>query len=155
MTDWDGMSEDEIRRRLDEAFARIRAVGEAQEHVWLEQKFAESPDVFAWPPAPNTAHPSFERQSSFVRGLIAEGKHTVLLAPPPRRARFYAVDDEVDFDMPDPIRLEVRRCWALAPWSGRPYVYMWRVGVESKSNRWVAGDSWAEHPPAGQEWRAR
>lgn len=147
--------EDELRR-LDEALARLKAVADAEHHVHLEQVFAESPDA-VWPPAPNTAHPSFERQADVVRQLIERGEHTVLLPAPMRPlARWLADPDPPEgFLPPELIRLEVRRCMGLAPWSGRPYVYMWRVAVERSTNRWVAGDSWAEYPPAGQEWRAR
>lgn len=149
---------DDELRRLDEALARLKAVADAEHHIHLEQMFSASRD-HSWPPAPNTAHPSFERQASGVRQLIERGEHTVLLPPPMRPLARWLADPNPpameDFMPPELVRLDVRRCFALAPWTERPFVYMWRVAVESSTNRWVAGDSWAEHPPPGQEWRAR
>jgi hypothetical protein len=146
---------DDEMRRLDEALARLKAVADAEHHVHLEQMFSASQD-HSWPPAPNTAHPSFERQAPFVRDMIARDECRVLLPAPGKPLwRLVTEPDTVPEMPPDPIVLDVRRCWSLAPWTERPYVYMWRVGVEASTNRWVAGDSWAEHPPPGQEWRAR
>ena len=149
MTDWDGMSEDEIRRRLDEAFARIRAVGEAQEHVWLEQKFAESPE-HAWPPMPGTAHPSLERMAAGVRGLMARGEHTVHYHVP-RPLKIWQEDTEVDpFGAPDPLRvLNVHKVASAAPWTERPYRYAWRVAV-GDGGRWIAAEEVEVQPMYGR-----
>lgn len=147
---------DDVERQLEEALARLKAVADAEHHVHLEQMFDASQD-HSWPPAPNTAHPSFERQARFVRDLIAQGKHRVLL-PAPMKAMWRRIaepEQQVPDLPPDPIVLDVQRCFALAPWTEWPYVYMWRVAVEQSTNRWVAGDSWVEHPPPGQDWRAR
>lgn len=154
---WEGMSEGEVQAHLARVRSRLDVAAKREERERFEQAMAGA-DEHVWPPAPNTAHPSFERKARFVRELIDRDEYRVLI-PAPMKARFLAVDDpapEMSVEMPsDPIALEVRRCWALAPWSGRPFVYMWRVAVEASTNRWVAGDSWAEHPPLGQEWRAR
>lgn len=147
---------DDIERRLDEALARLHAVADAEHHVHLEQLFDASQD-HSWPPAPNTAHPSFERQARSVRDMIARDEYRVLL-PAPMKAMWRRISEPepvVPEMPPDPIVLDIQKAAALAPWTGRPYVYMWRVAVEQATHRWVAGDSWVEYPPAGQEWRAR
>lgn len=148
MTDWDGMSEDEIQRRLDEAFARIRAVGEAQEHVWLEQKFAESPD-HAWPPMPGTAHPSLDRMAAGVRRLMARGEHTVHYHVP--RPMKWTIDTEADVSADvDPLGvLQVERVAAAAPWTEWPYRYVWRVAV-GDGGRWIAADDVQVQPMNGR-----
>lgn len=157
MTDrwWDGKSEEEIDAHLK----RVRARAEAQHVAELEAALAATSEEFAWPPAPNTAHPSFARQAAFVRELMERGQYTILLAVErPLSARLVLHDDSAE------VMAEAHRHTTLlvqlamtshAPWTERPYIYMWRVAVEQSTNRWVAGDSWVEHPPPGQEWRAR
>lgn len=149
MTDWDGMSEEGARRRLDEAFTRLRAVAAAEEHVLLEQVAASTPD-FSWPPAPNTVHPWMASKADFVRGLMAKGEYRVLLAAPRKPLYRFISEPEQDpstlAPADDVLHLDVRRCMGAAPFVGDPFVYVWKVAVD-KYNRWVAGESRPEYMP--------
>lgn len=152
---WEGKSEDEIQAYLAEIqayLAEVRARLEAQHVAELEATLAATTEEFSWPPMPNTAHPSFERQARFVRELMDRGRNTILLAVEQPMFRRLVMDPSVEV-MAEAHRqtmLQVERAvTSLAPWTERPYVYMWRVAVESSTNRWVAGNSWVEHPPPG------
>lgn len=149
---WLGKSEEEIQAHL----RRARDRAEAQHVAELEAALAATTEESSWPPMPNTAHPSFDRQARFVRQLMDRGEHTVLLPLSKPLSRLLVDPPEAWDVMPSHIMLQVERVLSpLAPWTERPYVYMWRVAVEQSTNRWVAGDAWVEHPPPGQEWRAR
>lgn len=154
MTDrwWDGKSEEESQAHLK----RVRARAEAEHFAELEAALSATTEEHSWPPMPNTAHPSFQPQAGFVRELMARGEHRVLLAVSRSLRISEPLEEDVSADAPRHVVLDVQRAMtSLAPWTERPFAYMWRVAVESSTNRWVAGDSWVEHPPPGQEWRAR
>lgn len=134
---------DDGLKRLEEALAWLKAVADAEHHVHLEQMFDASQD-HSWPPAPNTAHPSLERHAEFVRQLMDRGEYRVLLAAPrPPLHRMLTIDPAapIELDDRDPTVLDVRRAAGAAPWVGDPFVWEWRVAVDPKTNRWVAGDS--------------
>lgn len=151
MTDWDdGMSDDEIQRRLNEALTRIRAVADAEEHVMLEQAAADSPDQ-SWPPAPSTEHPWMERHAGFVRDWMTDDSHyNVMLPVQPPRHRFFAMgmDAPIEPAVNDKVRLDIHRTFDLAPYVGEPFVWMWKYAAD-QYGRWVAGESWAEPIPPG------
>lgn len=149
MTDpwWTGKSEDEIQTHL----RQVRARADAQHVAELESALAATTETFSWPPMPNTAHPSFERQARFVRQLVDRGEHTVMLAVERPLFRTLLMDPsaEVMAEAHQHTTLLVQRAMtSFAPWTERPYIYMWRVAVEQSTHRWVAGDSWVEHPPS-------
>lgn len=149
---WLGKSEEEIQAHLEQ----VRARAEAQHAVELEAALSATTEEHSWPPMPSTAHPSFQQQAGFVRELMARGEHRVLLAVSRPLRISEPLEEIVSADAPRHVVLDVQRAMTShVPWTERPYVYMWRVAVESSTNRWVAGDSWVEHPPPGQEWRAR
>lgn len=113
----------------------------------LEEALEASGD-HSWPPAPNTAHPYFDHAAPFVRRLMDEGKHVVLLPGPIKPLYHYLIDLE-----PDPtsiqdtrVVLDVRRVSEPAPYVGDPFDYRWRVAVD-RHGRWVAGDSWPQYRP--------
>lgn len=143
--------------RFDEAMGRMKAVAEAQEHVWLEETAAATP-VHSWPPGPNTAHPSFEQQAPFVRRLMDEDRYMVHLPVHKPLWRFIA-EPETDptADGPKTVTLVVRKvATTLAPYVGDPYGYVWRVAVDESTNRWVSGDAWVETlPPEPFPWGRR
>lgn len=74
------------------------------------------------PPPPNTAHPSLADQAEFVRRLMADGRHTVVLPRPSGISM-----------------LTVHRAWAPAPYVGDPFVYVWPVAMD-EARRWVSGE---------------
>lgn len=148
MIDWDGMSEDETDRRLDTAFARLRAIAAAEEHVMLEQAAADTPDQ-AWPPDPNTEHPWMTRHAGFVRQWMADDRHyNVVLPVQPPRHRMFTMDPAapVEPTSNDQVMLDIHRCFNLAPYVGDPFVWMWKYATD-RYGRWVAGDSWPEPVP--------
>jgi hypothetical protein len=159
MTDWDGMSEDEIQARIEEMHSVLQLRAAIEETEQIERAAVETP-AFSWPPMPGTEHPWMERSAATVRHFMAEGRHTVAVAPPrtPHYRFISAADADPMEPPPDPVILNVRRVAAPAPWSGEPFAYMWRVAVDNM-NRWVADDaqtvpgepkSWASTP-----WRPR
>lgn len=157
MTDpwWTGKSEEEVQAYL----RQVRARADAQHVAELESALASTTEEFSWPPAPNTAHPSFARQAAFVRELMGRGEHTIMLAVERPLSASLFLDDpsaEVMAEAHRHTTLLVQRVMtSFAPWTERPYIYMWRVAVERATHRWVAGDSWAERPSPDAEWRAR
>lgn len=140
---------DDPMRRLDEVMAQLKALGEAQEHVWLEGKFAASPDP-SWPPAPNTAHPSLQDMADSVRRTMAKDDcwQVCYAVRRPLKVTDFDTDPSID-DFPQTRVLDVERAMGAAPYVGDRFIYMWRVAVDRATNRWVAGDSWVEYPPAG------
>lgn len=145
------MTDDEEMRRLEQALSQLRAIGEAELHVALEQQADASPD-YSWPPAPNTAHPWHEKHADTVRHYMTEGQWDVMVAPPRKplhRLLSQPMDAAPRFDdRPQPIRMEVRRAAGLAPYVGREFVYEWKVAVDPY-NRWVAGDATPRYRPLG------
>jgi hypothetical protein len=143
MTDpwWEGKSEAEIQAHLVEVRARL----EAQHVAELEATLAATTEEFSWPPMPGTAHPSLQRIAETARLLMARGAHTVAYTVP-RRVSFADFNTEPSFDdVPRPRYLTVQKTCYPAPWTGRPYVYSWRVAVND-FKQWVASDEVTVHP---------
>lgn len=137
---------DDELRRLDEALARLKAVADAEHHVHLEQMFSASQD-HSWPPAPNTEHPSLADSAPSIRRTMQRDDCYQVNYVVRRRPRIMGFSDDLIEPPELPIRtLQVRKAWTnKVPFVGEPFVYVWKVAVDD-TNRWVAGDSWVEHP---------
>jgi hypothetical protein len=134
------MAEDYELQRLNQALARSRAIGEAEEHVMLEQMADQSPDT-SWPPAPNTAHPWMEQYARIARQMMDEHDRYAFVLAVRQPLRFTADPYPVTADAAgSQLMMNVRKARGLAPYVGTPFVYEWRVAVD-KYQRWVAGDS--------------
>jgi hypothetical protein len=135
---WEDMSEDEIQAHI----ARKRAEADAALTAHLEQMAAGVPDR-AWPPTPNTEHPSLADIATGARLAMARGEHQLRYMVPQRVQLTASLDDPLDMPFPEQRVLDVRRARGMAPWTDEPYWWEWKVAVEPKTNRWVAGDSYA------------
>lgn len=138
MTDWDGMSDGELMRRLEQLQAQVSAVADAEEIVRLEQLADEIPPL---PYSPYTAHPIYEQHAAFVRQLMAQDEYMVRV--PDARKPLHRLISEPE---PNPLSftdntltLEVRRRFSTAPFVGEEYRYVWRVAVD-KYERWIGDD---------------
>lgn len=142
MTDWDGMSEEEIAARLDQALTRLRALAEAEEVVNLEEQAILSPD-FTWPPSPSTAHPALEQHAEFVRQWgFARGEQAICLPGPRKPVYRFITEPETEPTIApsNSILLVVQRVYRPAPYVGRPFVYGWLVAAD-RYQRWIADDT--------------
>jgi len=104
----------------------------------LEQSAPDTPDHL-WPPMPSTVHPAYQSNAAFVRDLMRQGHHRVLLPKPTPIHAFLAMDSNPMVDFTQPTTLTVKRCAAPAPYVGDPYCITWKVAVDD-GNRWVASE---------------
>lgn len=132
------MNEDEFRAFAD----RVVTEMVRWESVKLDIQAEKAAD-HQWPPPPNTAHPALAHQATFVRQLMADGRHNIIL-PRPQRASFLAYGDGATVEKSATTLLTVHRVWGLAPYVGDPFIYVWSVAVDG-SKRWVAGDSHSQY----------
>lgn len=93
-----------------------------------------------WPPWPDTAHPALADQAGFVRRLMADGRHAVVLPRPSRISMFREADTAPTAMTLKTSTLRVHRAWAPAPYVGDPFVYVWPVAVD-EAQRWVSGEA--------------
>jgi hypothetical protein len=154
MTDWEDASHDELMARLDAAMERLEIEASVEAALYFEGLADEAP-TFTWPPAPNTAHPSLERQARWVRDWINAGNYNVVLpGPPPPLKRLLAQPmDVVEPELPKKIILTITKAWGLGVHVGDPYVWMWKAAVD-ENGRWICTDSWPEYHP-DEPWRHR
>lgn len=95
------------------------------------------------PPMPLECHPAYRDRAAVVEWLNApDGPHTleVPVAASPGVRGLYDADA---WDQGDPIRtlaLTRRIAWGLAPYVGRPFVYVWHFATDPVG-RSVAGES--------------
>lgn len=134
------MSADDELERLEQALSRLRAIGEAEEHLMLEQMADQSPDT-SWPPAPNTAHPWMEQYARFARQMMDEHDRYAFVLAVRQPLRFTADPYPITADTAgSQLMMNVSEARGPAPYVGTPFVYAWKVAVD-KYQRWVAGEA--------------
>lgn len=102
---------------------------------------------------PDTAHPGLADRATFLRRQMSLGVRDLLIFEGHRFSPLIELEPETR-PTEDIIPIRVHRCGAPAPWTGRPYVYEWRVALDP-SGRWVASSAWPEWPTgtaADQHW---
>lgn len=128
--------------RFDRILERLRHFAQWNDELTtaaMQPAFDATPQ-HQWPPPPDTAHPALAAQAAFVRRLMSDGHHTVVLPRPSGISMATAADtDPVAMSLKSST-LAVRRVWALAPYVGDPFVYVWLVAVD-EANRWVSGEA--------------
>ena len=90
-------------------------------------------------PMPMECHPAYADQLWLMDWLNSEGQFAdrhVIMIPKPINA------DPVD----DKRTLTKQKAWALAPYTGKPFVYMWFCATD-ELGRSIAGKSWIEYLP--------
>lgn len=101
----------------------------------------------AKPPAPLEWHP-FYRDKTYLLDWLKPNGSQVIRVPIPPVIRLDMPESE---DGPNIATLTKQRAWAQAPWTERPYVYLWYVGTD-QWGRSIAGEPEARYPEDEMPW---
>jgi hypothetical protein len=89
---------------------------------------------------PGRAHPAVERHAAVVRTLMTSGLLHILMPRPGQAA--WSPDPELSVLFAPDLVFTVHRVWAEAPYTGCPFVYVWKVALDNLGR--AVGDIYTE-----------